>query len=187
MSLSTQRLSTIGLVALGAGVLLWSQYSGYGGPAKAGATESVQLAGTPAPASAKIASDEGGYRIAIAGLLREYALAESIDATVVSDPFIDPSTWLVSVDELPQVAVDQQDNRPLAGGDLLLTAVLDSPHGAVARVNGHLMIVGKPVEVSGCGIVTLIEVGQDGRSALLHTEQGIIRIQLQQAFTPLGG
>lgn len=182
MSLSIQRVSSIALVAIGAGVLFWSEYSGIGGPAQAGATEQLPLVGTLEASAGASGLETGGNRIAIAGLLREYAQTTSVDVSDIEDPFVDPAAWAVVREVVLQPDQQASEAQPLNNGELVLTAVLDSPHGAVARVNGHLLVVGKPVEILGIGPVSLIEVGSDSRSALLKTERGTLRIQLQQTF-----
>jgi hypothetical protein len=186
MSLSSQRVASIAVVVLGAGGLLYAEFSGgSGGPATA-----VAQPQTPAQLSAqqntREAADQSRYQVALAGMLRTYASTQGINPLEVADPFITPASWspVVSTPVVPQDAAESPIRQATA--PMTLTALLDGPTGAVARVNGVLLVVGKPAMVPGVGVIELVEVGEDRRSALIRSEHGVTLLQLQVVMAPGG-
>lgn len=122
----------------------------------------------------------------LAGMLRSYAGSKGLDATSIDDPFIEPASWQPAARATVTQASDF--NTPLAQQQapadvaLTLTAVLDSPSGAVALVNGVTLRVGRAADMPGMGLVELIEVGADGRSALIKTGNGVVRVKLNEVI-----
>lgn len=194
MSLPPQRLASIGLVAVALGGLLWSEYGGSPiGPSSASANEQG-ASGTKTKdadagnAGTKSQGSRMECRVVLAGMLRSYANDNGLDAEHIDDPFVEPASWTA----VPVAAKTPQQNRPVvvntpAPEHLMLTAVMDAPSGAVARVNGVLMVVGRQVELPGVGLVELVEVGLDGRSAVLKTKHGETRVRLNEVIGVQGG
>jgi len=186
MSLSPQRLASIAVVVLGAGGLLVAEFTGgSGGPATA-----VAMPQTPAQLTAKQttreAADQSRYRVALAGMLRTYASTEGVNPMEVADPFSTPASWTPVVHApSAQQQPAEATTRPVVA-PMTLTALLDGPTGAVARVNGVLLVVGKPAMVPGVGVIELVEVGEDRRSALIRSEHGVTLLQLQVVMAPGG-
>lgn len=124
----------------------------------------------------------------LAGMLRSYAGEHELDAEQIDDPFIEPASWTVEpvVVDTPASA-SQPISASSSRAPLVLSAVMDSPSGAVARVNGVLVVVGREVEIPGVGLVELIEVGSDGRSAVIRTDRGESRVRLNEVIGTPGG
>ncbi len=188
MSLTPQRLASIGLVCVAVGGLAWSEFSGKPvGPASAAASPGAPGdAAAPAEATAIAEAAGSDCRVVLAGMLRDYAGAQGLSAQHIDDPFIEPASWTpVKASTTALVLDGQQTNEQPAAGtqvSLVLTAVLDGANGSVALVNGVALKLGQPVELAGMGMVELVEVGADGRSALIRTPRGVVRIKLNEVI-----
>ncbi len=188
MSLNPQRLASIGLVCVAVGGFAWSEFSGKPvGPASASASPGVAGdAGSPAEAASIAEAAGTDCRVMLAGMLRDYAGANGLNADRIDDPFIEPASWTPEPAEAISAVVDTQsaNGQPASGAEvsLVLTAVLDSQSGTVALVNGVALKLGSPVELPGMGSVELVEVGADGRSALVQTPRGVVRVKLNEVI-----
>jgi len=120
-------------------------------------------------------------------MLRSYAGEHELDAEQIDDPFVEPASWTVVPVVVNTPAQAQQVATASSPAALVLSAVMDSPSGAVARVNGVLLVVGREVEIPGVGLVELIEAGLDGRSAVIKTDQGESRVRLNEVIGVSGG
>lgn len=186
MSLNPQRLASIGLVAAALGGLAWSEFSGRPvGPAAATAAPVAEgqspAAASPSGADSSAARDD--FRILLAGTIRSYADANELSVDGIQDPFTEPASWSApAVIEVTDSAEPVQIVAQPQASELILTAVLDAPTGPVARVNGVLLVVGRPTEIPGVGTVELVEVGADGRSAVIKTPSGSVRVELHKVI-----
>ncbi len=190
MSLPPQRLASIGLVCVAVGGFAWSEFSGTPiGPASASAASQAAGADGQSSETDEVLNIETSTdcRVVLAGMLRSYAGEHELDAEQIDDPFVEPASWTVVPVVVNTPAQAQQVATASSPAALVLSAVMDSPSGAVARVNGVLLVVGREVEIPGVGLVELIEAGLDGRSAVIKTDQGESRVRLNEVIGVSGG